>query len=586
MKTLSVLSAVALTWAALAQQPPVQAPAPGAAGLPGSSEQAKRLCAVEGHTVNEKTGEPLRRAKLMLLPAGGGSVMAGPRAAAAPYAATTDAEGKFRFENIEPGTYRLMAERQGFVRRAYGSRGNSMMGTSISLAPGQELKEIELKLTPQAVITGLVLDDVGEPLSQVAVQVLQRRFFRGKRQLMPRGGGQSDDTGEFRISGLAPGRYYLSATYRRMMFGPPTRNTSDEPEAEYVTTYYPGSTEPTAASAIDVQAGQELSGIDIRMQKSRVYRIRGKVTGGPGQSLRNLRLMVFPREREPGFFGMGGSAGLIKEDGSFEMGGVQPGSYYVAAMRTEGRPTIVGKAPVDVGQEDVEGVTLAIGRGVTLNGTVRIDAPKDELEAARAQGTRLAVDGIRIQLSPMEGMGFNAPNAATKEDGSFIVEGVGLDKYRIHAMNLPEGAYLKSIRSGDQEVLDSGIDLSAGGDRQVEITLGLGGGQIDGIVQDRQSQLAVGSMVTLIPDPPKTDRYDLNRMTTTDQNGRFALKGVPPGEYKMFAWEEVDPGAYSDPEFLKPHDSKAVKISVKEKSAQQVALVEIPVEETEPEDGR
>lgn len=295
--------------------------------------------------------------------------------------------------------------------------------------------------------------------------------------------------------------------------------------------------------------------------------------------------MLAPRERDVRSFGfMGGAGAFVKEDGSFEMGGVQPGSYHLTAMRMEGRPSILGKASVDVGQEDVEGITVVLGSGITLNGTVRIDAPDEELEEARSQGRKLAVDGVRVQLSPMEGVGFNAPGTATKEDGSFVIKGVGLDKYRIGAFNLPEGAWLKSIRAGDQEVLDSGIDLSAGGAGPVQITLGLGGGQIDGVVQGPQQQPASGSMVTLIPDPHKPDRYDLNRVTTTDQNGRFTLKGVPPGEYKLFAWEDVDPGAYSDPEFLKPHDGKAAKVSVKEKSQQQVSLVQIPAEATEVQD--
>jgi hypothetical protein len=85
-------------------------------------------------------------------------------------------------------------------------------------------------------------------------------------------------------------------------------------------------------------------------------------------------------------------------------------------------------------------------------------------------------------------------------------------------------------------------------------------------------------VVTLLPDPLKAERNDLYRMTTADQNGQFAMQGVPPGEYKLFAWEDVDPGAYMDPEFLKPHESRAQRVTVQANSPQQVSLTQIAAE--------
>lgn len=194
-----------------------------------------------------------------------------------------------------------------------------MVGTTINVAPGQELKDLSFKLTPQAVITGRVLDEEGEPLARAQIQVLRRRFFQGRQRTMPMGGGQTIDTGEFRVADLAPGRYWISATYRgRMtMFGEgPARNTAGKPEEEYVTTYYPNSTDEAGARTIDLDAGQEMSGIDIRLHKARVYRIRGKVSGGT-QPVRSVRLMVLPRDRGASMGMFGGAGGMVKEDGTF-----------------------------------------------------------------------------------------------------------------------------------------------------------------------------------------------------------------------------------------------------------------------------
>jgi hypothetical protein len=177
-------------------------------------------------------------------------------------------------------------------------------------------------------------------------------------------------------------------------------------------------------------------------------------------------------------------------------------------------------------------------------------------------------------------MPVNPSGGSVKDDGSFALENAGPDRYRILAFNLPEGTWLKSIRAGDQEVLDSGIDLSAGVSGPVQITLGSGSGQISGTVQDAKQQAAPGSLVTLLPNPMKEDRNDLYRVTTADQDGQFTLRGIPPGEYRLFAWEDIDPGSYMDPEFLKPHETKAQKITIKVDSQQQVSIAQISVEAT------
>jgi len=504
---------------------------------------------------------------------GGGNTVTSPMT---PYAGTTDATGKFRIENVEPGKYFLMAERTGFVRQQYGARKNSMPGTLLTLTAGHEMKSIDFKLVPQGVITGRVLDEDGDPLPRATVQVMMKRYNRGKQQLMPSGGAMTNDTGEFRIADLSAGRYFLSATYHRMGFGGPdvpTRNPADKPEEDYVTTYYPASLDQTGASPVELEAGQEMPRIDIRMRKARVFRIRGKIAAQPGEPTNNIRLMLVASENSF-FFNAANPA--VRPDGTFEMSSVQPGSYFVIAMRNGGVQGMVGKVAVNVGQQNVDGIVVPILNGVTLTGSVRIDATKDELAQAQTQGSA-SLRSTRVQLMPIEGVSFSSTNATVKEDGSFVIENVGPDKYRITTFGVG-GTYLKSIRMGGQEVLDTGIDMSNGAPGAIEVVLGLGGGQIDGVVQDAEQKPVSSSLVTLVPEPFKPNRNDLYRTTMTDQTGHFTVKGMPPGEYRLYAWEDVEPGAYTDPEYLKVHESKAAKVTVKEKSQEQVSLVQIPAE--------
>lgn len=569
--------AVLLAYPAIGGQSPQSS---GAAMQQPSSSERPTPAVLSGRVLNAKTGEPIRRANVVLRPFGssswtGSMVMAPP--GAAPYAATTNAEGKFRIDAVEPGSYQIMAERQGFVRQTYGSRGGSMIGATIRVTPGQELKDLDIKMTPQAVVTGRVLDEDGEPLEHVQIQVLQRRYLEGRSRFMPSGGGQTTDTGEFRVADLRPGSYWISATYpyQMGMFGDaPARNASGKPEEKYVTTYYPGVTDPAEARPVELVAGQELPGIDIRMQKARVYRIRGKVVSG-AQLPRSLRVLLLPRDRNV-FIGFFGAGATVKPDGTFEIGNVQPGSYYLSVLPTQEMRHLVGKAPVDVTRENVENVTLTLGAGATLNGSIRIDGDSTQLEAT--QGKKITLEGASVQLTPLEGLAFNVPNTSVKGDGSFALENVGPERYRIHVFNLPQGLWLKSIRAGDREVLDTGLDLSAGPPSDLIIVLGLGAASITGTVLDDSQQPVSGSLVTLAPDSAKEERRDLYHVAPTDQNGRFSMTGIAPGQYKLYAWEDVAPGSYMDPEFLKAHERQGQKITIGLNDQQQVSLKLIPSE--------
>ena len=477
-------------------------------------------------------------------------------------------------DSVEPGRYLLFAERQGFVRQQYGARNNYSMGTIVTLAAEQELKALEFKMTPQGIITGRVLDEENEPLARANVQVLQKRYVRGKLQTAPAGGAMTNDAGEYRIADLAAGRYLINATMRNQMVmfaNAPAANIANKPEEEYTTTYYPAAKEETAAQPLEITAGQLAVGVDIRIQKARVYRIRGKVAGGSAPN--SLRVVVLPRGGNS-FIGMFGSIrSSVKDDGSFELAGVSSGSYFVTVLPMQGAQISAGKTPVDVVKENVENVTLVLSSAISIGGSIQVDPIVGQQEPA--QNTQKVTFGsMRIQLTAMEGMLLNAPNASVKGDGSFSLEKVAPDKYRISVNGLPQGVWLKSIRAGDQDVLDGGIDLN-GGAAAIQITLGRGAGTVSGTVQDAKQQPSFGSLVTLLPDPMKEDRSDLYKVISTDQNGQFALKGISPGEYKLFAWGEIEQGSYMDPEVLKLHESKAKKITVKVNSTEQVQLTEI-----------
>lgn len=142
---------------------------------------------------------------------------------------------------------------------------------------------------------------------------------------------------------------------------------------------------------------------------------------------------------------------------------------------------------------------------------------------------------------------------------------------------MPENFFVKSIRLGEQEVSETGIDLTQGVPAQeLTIVVNLNAGVIEGSVKNADDEPATGARVTLIPD---IGHRSLTVSTDTDQNGHFILKGVAPGDYKIYAWEDIEDGAEQDPDFMKPHESEGKTVSIKERSHETVQLKAIPAPE-------
>lgn len=537
-----------------------QTPAPDA-----KPTDTKNLAKLEGRTLHAVTGEPVRKVTLTLRRAQS-SGMVGPMAGQ-PASAVSDAEGNFVFENVEPGTYMLLADRTGFVQQMYGSRSQPYSGMPITLTAGQQMRALEFKLTPQGVIAGKVVDEEGEPLRGVMISASrQSGAMPGGRAGV--GGMGTDDRGEFRVANLGPGKYFITATYRQGMFGPggaaPVASVPGQPEEGYVPTHYPGVTDIASASAIELGPGQEVSGLVIQLRKSRVYRIRGKVIGVPiaeGMNRPNLQLM--PRQTQGGMgmmMGFGGGLPNIKPDGTFEMTNVQPGSYNLVLMRFgEGRPQPLGRVPVDVTDAHVENVVVQAMEPVELTGMVRIEG----VDKPEYRGS--------ISLFAAESLPMGMTMGEIKPDGTFRITGAGRERYYINLFNLPEGMYLRSVKLSGQEARDLAIDLSgASAVTSMELVLSPKGATLEGVVK-QGDKFAPGMYIVATPDPFRPEQRFLMKNATSDQTGRFKLTGLAPGRYRVSALEE-QPSFGFNFDFAVFKFADAAKVDVAEGSKEQVEL--------------
>ena len=253
--------------------------------------QAPSLGSVHGRVMSA-SGEPLRKAEVTLRPA----VM---RPQEVAYASTTSADGSFVVENLPPGQYRASARRSGYVEQAYGPNAGEMFGSigmTLTVAPGETLRNIDFKLQPQAVITGRITDEDGDPAQNVPVILMRQQRMRGESQLIPMGAqAVTNDLGEFRLAGLAPGTYYVCADWSR--FGNPVqeRVIRQGPEESTPPIYYPGTLDRAEAKAIEVAAGAQVRGADFQLRKVRAFRVTGRVATPDDADPRTVTTQLMPR---------------------------------------------------------------------------------------------------------------------------------------------------------------------------------------------------------------------------------------------------------------------------------------------------
>jgi hypothetical protein len=533
-------------------------------------------CAIEGQILSSTTGEPVKKANLILRRA---DVTPSQGNYPASYTTVTDAAGNFSMKDLDPGKYRLSVNRTGFVNGEYGARGPMRPGTTLSLEPKQHLQGIVFRLIPHAVIVGRVVDEDREPVAYAAVQTMRYRYNQGKKQLMPFGSGSTNDLGEYRIFGLAPGRYYISATYRggmMMEMMSEDRSANRQPDEDYAPAYYPGTTDPATAATVNVAAGAQLRGVDFTLSKIRTIRIKGRVINATGSGRNQARLYLTPRDQS-GYFSMGRPA-MSDPSGAFEVRGVTPGSYSLVASIYDNDKSFSARQAIDAGSSNIENINLTIRPGVELSGSVRVDG----------QSTA-SLSNLRAGLRPRDPnmMMMGSSGGSVKEDGTFTLSNVGAEHFNVVMTGLPDGFYVKSIRSGDDDILTAGLDLSRGPAGRIEITLSPSAGQVDGAVQNDKQQPATGATVVLIPQQAeRRDQMSYYKTATTDQYGKFTAKNVDPGEYKVFAWEDMEYGAYMDPELVKPVESLGEAVTVRENSKENLQLKLIPAESQAGDPGR
>jgi hypothetical protein len=338
------------------------------------------------------------------------------------------------------------------------------------------------------------------------------------------------------------------------------RSAVPQPEENYVATYYPGVTDPASATPVDVAPGAQIRGIDISLAKRRTVRVSGSVSAPAPVPL----LILAPRSLAGAL-----SMRMVRVDsqGKFEIRGVPPGAYTLSGSAQQNGKTLSSKLSIEVGQSHIEGLLFTVGPGVAVSGRVRVegDATVDISKVkVRLQPREIGLGTLLGAMGSLLSGGELAGDSGKLDDHlGFRFDDVKSDLYDVSFTGLPDGYFIKSERSGSADVLVSGLDVSNAAPEAVEIVLSPHGGQITGTVRTAGHQLAAQATVALIPrDKERIGQTAYYHDAAVGQDGQFHFKSVPPGDYKLFAWEDVESGAWLDPDFMQPLDDRGYAITV------------------------
>ncbi len=474
------------------------------------------------------------------------------------YLCETGHDGRFSVANVAPGTYQPLPSKTGYEQRMPGRPVTSPAFPPIIVEAGKTSPPIELRLIPDGVIAGSVFDDEGDPLVRAAVEAQQYTYGGGKKQLRTVRSAQTDDRGQYRLFNLPAGRY-------RLHFAPGTPHavagaiaSRAGPPSGLAPSYFPGTPDPARATELQVAPGMELDRIDIRLTRERLYSIRGRLIWDGS----NEPVSVFAQRAS---FESGNRGVLTTRMGGdrFEITGAAPGRYFVTAQKSAGSqqknsPWESARQTVEVVDRDVEHVDLALSPGITLKGVVTAEAPAS------------IKDVNTIILASEESGGTVGGSGRVSPDGSFTSTFQSAPgTYRVRVSGSP--LYLKTVLVGKEIMPDRKIDTRhLSGDLTLVIAADFG--KLEGTVVDDGGKPVFNANVTMIADERREGWRDRFRSAFTKVDGKFSIPTVEPGEYKVYAWRDVEPGAAQDPDFRKPFEDRAVVVKMDSNGHQTIAL--------------
>jgi hypothetical protein len=503
---------------------------------------------ISGVVVNAATGEPLARAEVRI----GRS-----QQQADLQSVVTGRDGRFLFEGLPRGKYWLSAQRRGFPRQAFEQHGNFF--TAIAVGPNLVSENLVFRVQPHASISGMIVDEAGEPVRDANVMLFRNDVETGVRGIVMREQAQTDDRGMYHFNRVSPGTYYIavSATpwyaehstdeaqpvsdstpvaYR----GLPRRKPNPALDVAYPVTYYSGATDSSGATPIPVRIGDRVTA-DLTLMPVPAVHLRvsmpDRATVTNNAVVTNLQRSLLLSQPIFGTFEapVSGQQTLLPS-GEMEISGIPPGRFEMR-MQTFG-PTPSSKTEqVDVGGDAQIDPPATPSIPITISGTVTLNGGS----LPRAGFIRIWKRGSGNALSGQ---------VSSKGDFEFQQDHLNPGNYEVGVFGI-SGAVVRTIAATGARVTGQSLEIQNGGTIRLKIDLAAGLGEISGTAL-RDGKPVSGAMIVLVPENFQNNG-SLIRRDQSDSDGTFTLRAVLPGKYTVLALENAWDLEWLNPSVLMPY---------------------------------
>ena len=516
-----------------------------------SSQKRVRLTGV---VVNAVTGEGVSKAKVDAFGGENQSVFTGP-------------DGRFEIADVPEGQWHVMARKPGYFSDQEMARGPFQTKTFLVT---ENSGDITLKLTPAGTITGHVVEEGGEPLEAAEVLAIARGLENGRRMSQPRANTQTDDDGEFTMSGLAPGDYYLRVKPARDATARIAGHAFDD---VYEGCYYPAAGARDQGAILHVVGGQQTEA-DFTLPRARGYRISGRVAM-QGNSFRVVVYAIRGEDYD--------ASTTVGQDGRFRLSGLTPGQYAIRALFMDSNQPAFGEELVNVSQADVTNVLLTMQQPEPVPVQIQVVKTKDQRggqNATAAGGGVNAQENAQrfplgtISLRPERGQSFGPQYAQVNPNNLGVNDAVAIKgafpgRYRASAQAFPP-YYIESMRSGNVDLLDQALTIAQGGAvAPIQITVRDDSANLSVKVVE-EGQPASGGVVLVIPAThPEADDYP-----RFWGGGNLVQVGpLAPGDYRVYAFDSIENLEYANPEALRAFAGQSQEVTL-EPNGQTTVTVE------------
>lgn len=505
-------------------------PQPGMGSSIGSSDTQRYT--LSGTVVNSVTNEPIRRALVTLFYQQQVAVM-------------TDSDGRFDFNDLPRMSVTIAAQKPGYFSEQELSSGRRRPK---QFAVGPDASSAVIKLVPEAIIAGRILDPDGLPIPELMVRAVTQRVIEGRKQWTQNMSARTDADGNYRISNLMPSAYLVIAGpgHTRAFVA----NVEDTSELGYPAIVYPGS------SPMRINPGQQVEA-DFAITPEPFYSVTGSVGNtAPGNQ---YFVQLVPRIPGPSMGGIGGGR-VDPESGTFTLPRVVRGDYTLQArgsiqprQRSDVTPNqLFGSVPISV-RGNLMGVTIPLQPTLTIPINVRVERTKEQKVPVPGR-----VQSVQVRLisdDQERSTAYSTFEDPKDPNSPLVLKNALPGKYGIELQPTFGDLYVAAARFGTTDLLNGDITLTSNANQ----------GAIDVVLRDDGAHLRIkvpgeaDQPMTLITVP---DRGQPFIQDATGKSETQLFTRLRPGSYTVLAFEDIGNLEYTNRNALEPYLSRGVRVTL------------------------